>query len=413
MRKPPRTLCWSLAGSLFYAASAQVAPGEPTNLASLLHWRAPFWDLPAAEARAALGANPASAPSRASAQPVGRHLRFGALPLPEPVLHVHRGRPVRLESALYRHARQGRVSQGWLVEQFAVATNAVSQWAGSEPLAMTRPDGTHAWVWGRPPHIVAVEWVSGSPAQPTDATTELRLVAEPWPPRRNLAAHVVRTPEGDRYLPVPMVDQRHQGLCAPATVERVLRYYGIPLGAPALARLAESTPETGTNVQRMLDELLRLRGLRCEIREIFGFDRPRFDRLLAAYNRQAHDAGRPSLSYAPPVLDLARVFASAEPSLLRPLAAARPGRRTFRREIRHAIDRGHPLLWGVVLGIVPENGLAAQTRGGHLRLIVGYNPSASEVLFSDSWGAGHALKRMPEEDAWAMTMTLHVIAPPR
>lgn len=414
MSKPFHVLrCRLPAGVFILAVAAQSVAGETPDLSDLFHWRSPFWNLPPAEALAALGASVSTAGARRSAHPVGRGLQFNTLALPDPVLHVERGRPVRLESALYRHERQGRVPLGWLLKQFAAATNAVSRWAASEPLAMTRPGGAHAWVWGRPPHIVSIEWHPGEPEQPTAATRELRLVAEPWPPRRHLPDGIVRTPEDDRLLPVPMVDQRQQGLCAPATVERVLRYYGIPLGASALAQLAESTPETGTNVQRMLDELVRLRGLRCDIHEAFGFDLPRFERLLAAYNRKALEGGAPPLSYKPPALDLAQVFSAADSTLLRPIAAAQPGRRTFRREIRRAIDHGHPLLWGVVLGIVPENGLAVQARGGHLRLIVGYNPSTSEVLFSDSWGAAHVLKRIPEEDAWAMTMTLHVIAPPR
>ena len=44
-----------------------------------------------------------------------------------------------------------------------------------------------------------------------------------------------------------------------------------------------------------------------------------------------------------------------------------------------------------------------QAVGGHMRLIIGYNSIANEVLYSDSWGLGHEEKRMSLDDAWTMT----------
>jgi hypothetical protein len=38
-----------------------------------------------------------------------------------------------------------------------------------------------------------------------------------------------------------------------------------------------------------------------------------------------------------------------------------------------------------------------------MRLIIGYNQKKKEILYSDTWGAGHELKRMPED--WAFTIT--------
>ena len=47
----------------------------------------------------------------------------------------------------------------------------------------------------------------------------------------------------------------------------------------------------------------------------------------------------------------------------------------------------------------------------HIRLIIGYNAKTQEVLYSDSWGMGHTLKRLPIADAWAMTFGLTVLKP--
>ena len=46
-----------------------------------------------------------------------------------------------------------------------------------------------------------------------------------------------------------------------------------------------------------------------------------------------------------------------------------------------------------------------------MRLIIGYNTKTNELLFSDSWGAGHEKKRMPLDDAWSITTGLVTIEP--
>ena len=109
------------------------------------------------------------------------------------------------------------------------------------------------------------------------------------------------------------------------------------------------------------------------------------------------------------MLNLSEVFASADPGLLRKVAAEQPGKRKFWKCVRKSADSGVPLVWGVVLGAVPEQGVPSGTKGGHLRLIVGYCEKTREVIYSDSWGEGHERKRMSLDDAWAMTMTLHTL----
>lgn len=56
---------------------------------------------------------------------------------------------------------------------------------------------------------------------------------------------------------------------------------------------------------------------------------------------------------------------------------------------------GSSVLWSVQLGIVPEPKRLSQTRGGHLRLIIGFDEEKKTVIFSDSWGAEHTEKEMP------------------
>lgn len=51
----------------------------------------------------------------------------------------------------------------------------------------------------------------------------------------------------------------------------------------------------------------------------------------------------------------------------------------------------------------------AESRGGHARLIIGYNLKKKTIIYTDSWGAMHARKTMPAADAMGMTMGRYII----
>ena len=46
-----------------------------------------------------------------------------------------------------------------------------------------------------------------------------------------------------------------------------------------------------------------------------------------------------------------------------------------------------------------------------MRLIIGYNRTTSEVIYTDTWGAGHEFKRMDLKDAMSVTTALYTIEP--
>ena len=46
-------------------------------------------------------------------------------------------------------------------------------------------------------------------------------------------------------------------------------------------------------------------------------------------------------------------------------------------------------------------------------VVIGYNQKTHEILYTDSWGAGHELKRMPAEWAWTISHCLMYIKPLR
>jgi hypothetical protein len=84
---------------------------------------------------------------------------------------------------------------------------------------------------------------------------------------------------------------------------------------------------------------------------------------------------------------------------------------TFERNVKTHIERGLPLLWSVQLGLLPEEKLNPQAHGGHMRLIVGLNSKTHEIYYSDTWGLGHELKKMPLANAWTITDGLYTLEP--
>jgi len=52
-----------------------------------------------------------------------------------------------------------------------------------------------------------------------------------------------------------------------------------------------------------------------------------------------------------------------------------------------------------------------QEGGGHMRLIIGCNPKTGQLIFTDSWGAGHEMKRMKIADAFQETHGLFAMQP--
>ena len=104
---------------------------------------------------------------------------------------------------------------------------------------------------------------------------------------------------------------------------------------------------------------------------------------------------------------------AADPEVLKEMKVngAQKSRFTkFKKDVRDQVAKGIPLFWGVRLGIYPEPGIP-QTAGGHMRLIIGYNDKKNEILYTDSWGAGHELKRMPVEWAWTISRCLMFLKP--
>jgi len=196
----------------------------------------------------------------------------------------------------------------------------------------------------------------------------------------DLPENVVKNDAGDVMISnMPMVDQGDKGYCVVATAQRVFEYYGIGADMHQIAEISDADPEAGTSTMMMAKELDKI-DYRFKTRlEIIGMGRPLTE---VDEKKGEYYVGRPVEE------------------------------RKFLKEMRSYVDKGLPLLWSLELGRYPEvPQLNPQTSGGHMRLIIGYNDEKEEIIFSDSWGAGHEAKRMKMSDAYNASHGLFVLKP--
>ncbi len=235
----------------------------------------------------------------------------------------------------------------------------------------------------------------------------------------DLPGRVVKESDGGEWLPnIPMVNQGHKGYCVTAATERVLRYYGVEVDQNELAEVADSDARAGTNPEVMFEALKKLASrFRVQVKTEYRISYADFVREINDYNRLARNAPRdmgatliqPQSGLATYPLVCRQVKG---PLFLEAKTKLNPAYlTTFEQNVRQSIEHGIPLLWSVQLGLLPEEKLNPNARGGHMRLIVGFNPRTQEIYYSDTWGLGHELKKMPLANAWTITDGLFTLEP--
>lgn len=233
--------------------------------------------------------------------------------------------------------------------------------------------------------------------------------------KSSLAANVTRETNGDVVIKnVPMVDQGPKGYCAVATTERVFKYYGLNVDQHEMAQIANTSDGGGTSPTQMLAALEKIEGrMRVRVRALQKWDYKEFTDMLSDYNREAKKNSKREVNVdGGGVIDIGDVYASLDPASFKVSRTERnrSGYGKFQRTVQEVIEKGVPVMWSVQLGMFKEGDLP-QSGGGHMRLIIGFNTQTSEVLFSDSWGAEHALKRMPMDEAFTITTGMYYIEP--
>lgn len=262
------------------------------------------------------------------------------------------------------------------------------------------------------------EFVRLEIAPPAKTTGRLGAAPVPTPGTAKFsgAAHVKRNEEtGDVWLDgIPMVNQGQNGFSILANTERVMRYYGIGVDAHELAQAANVSWQRSLSTAVMVETLKKLGSrMKFRVREVEPWNSADFARLITEYNRVAKRESSATIPDDRRGMDVTEVYRLMKPDLLKEVRTKnKSDLNRFQRQIRSGIDEGTPMLWMMILGVVPEPepGIAGGT-SGHARLIVGYNAKKEDIIYSDSWGAGHELKHMSAADAWTMTTGAMTIEP--
>lgn len=369
-------------------------------------------------------------------------LVLGAQPVTEAVLRFNAGLLSSATLLYYSRGNAGDITEEQFESRLAAIREALTSATGVQPVDRGRDSSSavraEGAVWETPSTQFLLEWsvTRASRVKMIPFRAEfIRLTVQPKNTRpapigslgastantsraavaKFVAAdHIQRTPSGDMMLKdVPMVDQGQKGYCVVASVERIMRYYGASVDQDELAQIANSDASKGTNSTQMVDSLKKLTArLGVKTRSIYDWDFKEFMSVMADYNR-ATKRGKvaPEVPLGGSVIDMDVCLSTVQPELYKQVRLKKTADfGKFQREIQRNIDEGIPLLWSVRLGLIPEKGLP-QIGGNHMRLIIGYNPSKKEIIYSDSWGLGHEEKRMSFEDAWTMTTGLDSLQP--
>lgn len=237
--------------------------------------------------------------------------------------------------------------------------------------------------------------------------------------KAKVKANVVKdSSTGDVFIDnVPMVDQGQKGYCAAAVSERVLRYYGHPIDEHQFAQMAGTSAEGGTQVSEMIESVKAVAS-KCRLGfvQIVSMSGSTGDinKDIESYNKAAKRLKRPQISYdmflQGNTFMVRDMRAAMEPEVVLAQRTKDSRFKKFLAGVKTQVDQGVPVFWGVTLGMFPEPGVP-QSGGGHMRLIIGYNAKTHEIIFTDTWGAGHERKRMAEDRAFAITHSAFFLKP--
>ena len=318
----------------------------------------------------------------------------------------------KIESALGPAAKRGRPAKRKL--RAGSFQNRLA-WAKSDPPAevvwgVSHADGTRPQI-----DFMRLSLVRpGGKARPKGAAKSVSGNAA----RAKAKANLAKNDEGDVWIKnVPMVDQGQKGYCAAAVAERVLRYYGHDVDEHEVAQIAGTTSEGGTS-DREMTRTVQDMGSRYRLGygEIVSLSDSleAVDDDIDAYNKSAKALRQPALSRAEFTrgnrVYVGEIYAAMKPHVLKRARTKDSRYKKFLSGVKRQVSQGIPVFWSVTLGLYPEPEIP-QASGGHMRLIIGYNEKTKEILYTDTWGAGHELKRMPADWAFAITHSAFYLRP--
>ncbi|OAI55675.1 hypothetical protein AYO49_05305 [Verrucomicrobiaceae bacterium SCGC AG-212-N21] len=322
----------------------------------------------------------------------------GTVQVDEVVIEFAGGKAAKASVSLYNRGDGGEISRTEFELRYKNAGVAMGKVLGVRP-SERKPNAQTAikisgWIWTAPAALASLEYntealAGGNPeflrlkmappsARDAFASETGQTMRRTALGKSDLPRFVKREANGDVYVSgVPMVDQGDKGYCVVAACQRLFSYMHIPVDQHELAQVAGTDAQRGTNSGSMAEALEKI-------------------------------DSRFKVNYKP----LALRFMSGRLGVPYGNRISEVDQAKFSKIVQEYTGRGVPLLWALELGQFPEEPPnAAQVGGGHMRLIIGLNTKSGDVLFTDSWGAGHELKRMKMEYAYKASSGIWAIEP--
>jgi hypothetical protein len=317
----------------------------------------------------------------------------GQMKIEEAIVEFIQGKCARATLSIYNRGDSGKIS----MQEFDAIFRKAGQSLGAHLKVAPKKQfmtGNAAvkvvsWVWTTPSGIAILEHndyqVGGQITQPEFLRLKLAAPDQAdWSmgkmamgvQRMSLQKNVTKTATRDVFISgVPMVDQGAKGYCVAASCQRLLEYMRIPCDQHEIAQLLNVDVEKGANAMVMQKSL-------AKVDQKFGVSfKPLINPEIYYDNK-----GKRKVSL-----------------------------KEFATIIREHADKGVPLLWALGLGKFPEDppltSGGGQISGGHMRVMIGYNSAKNQIIFTDSWGAGHEVKRMAAADAYEATLGLYSMSP--
>lgn len=353
-----------------------------------------------------------------------RGLKIAALKVGETLVSVDEEQvPVAMTVMVYNKGDNGDVSKSEFNEYVTAVTEALNEMTGvkGRPRKVNKKDSgvqisAVQWVWDNGAARLESSFTQEDKAtfQPEFVRVKLgknadaleRGGASDAVAKNKLRGRVTKTAKGCVIEGIPMVDQGQKGYCVPATLSRLFAYYGMDgVDQHALAALCKSDGDGGTSMLGMeaaLNDISRAFHIRMQKVS----NKP----LLKDYNKFAKRSEARQLSQQ--MLEWGYPFDDAVAQEMMESKSAPAMLKKWVTPIAKSIDMGIPVVWSVMLGLYPEQGLP-QVGGGHMRMIIGYDWESNEIIYSDSWGAGHEVKRMPMKQAFVITQARYILRPSR
>ena len=325
----------------------------------------------------------------------------GEIPCEEVIVDFLDGKINGVNFSIYNRADGGEITPEEFDRRFKTCGEMMAELIGARPQSRKANSKqgllTEGWLWNSKKGMAVLE---RNPEAVDNDFEFLRLRVAPAGAKGAIANSMrsrngasvkksdlpdhVAEKDGDVWIDhIPMVDQGPKGYCVVSSIQRLFEHYGIPCDQHQLAQVMGSDADTGTSSTTVMKSLGKI-DYRFKTRfKVLGINYT--DGKM--YGVRVRSNGK---------FDRASEFDEKD----------------FKSAVIRHVDDGIPLLWSLRLGRYPEEpAISPQAQGGHMRLIIGYNEDEKKLIFTDSWGAGHEMKKMRLEHAYCATTGLYTVTP--